>query len=144
MKSLVLLAAQATATVDAQAHVKIQDVAFNTISAERYVLTRSSELDQTRIEILRFGDVNQSSSVISWLLNSTPATEALELKLVAAFKFLAESESLSIVFMNGDIEQVSGIDEFQQASRASVGAFEDGIKAAEWSPDEESLAIVTG
>ncbi|GAA5870104.1 hypothetical protein JCM1840_003583 [Sporobolomyces johnsonii] len=64
--------------------------------------------------------------------------------LVVSFKYLPEDDALCVVLSNGDIEQVFLSGGMGDARRENVGTFDAGIKAAEWSPDDELLAIVTG
>ncbi|GAA6015095.1 hypothetical protein JCM10207_008729 [Rhodosporidiobolus poonsookiae] len=63
---------------------------------------------------------------------------------VVSFKYLPEDDTLVLVLANGEVEQIFLQGEMGEARCENVGTFDSGIKAAEWSPDEELLAIVTG
>ncbi|GAA5975319.1 hypothetical protein JCM5350_006430 [Sporobolomyces pararoseus] len=71
-----------------------------------------------------------------------PPTE--ENPFVLSFKYLPEDDALVVVLSNGDIEQIFLNGGVGEPVRENVGTFDEGIKAAEWSPDDELLAIVNG
>ncbi|GAA5833802.1 hypothetical protein JCM3766R1_000102 [Sporobolomyces carnicolor] len=64
--------------------------------------------------------------------------------LVLSFKYHPEDDALVVVLSNGDIEQIFLNGGVGEPVRENVGTFDEGIKAAEWSPDDELLAIVNG
>ncbi|GAA6006180.1 hypothetical protein JCM11491_002062 [Sporobolomyces phaffii] len=72
------------------------------------------------------------------------AKPSIEDPIVCSFKYLAEDDALVIVLSNGDIEQIFLNGGIGEAVRENVGTFDEGIKAAEWSPDDELIAIVNG
>ncbi|GJN92512.1 hypothetical protein Rhopal_005542-T1 [Rhodotorula paludigena] len=63
---------------------------------------------------------------------------------VVSFAYLPEDDALALVLASGEVEQVFLQGGGGEARRENVGTFDAGIRAAEWSPDQELLAIVTG
>ncbi|KAJ3495435.1 hypothetical protein NLJ89_g10624 [Agrocybe chaxingu] len=59
-----------------------------------------------------------------------------------SLRFLAEVRKIAAIMRGGDVITVS-VDE-EDAPFEVEGTFETGILAASWSPDESSVAIVTG
>lgn len=60
----------------------------------------------------------------------------------ASLKFLPEDQSLAVILSSGDITVLSlGDGEYKEEA---VGCVEGGVRAAEWSPDDEQVVLVTG
>lgn len=60
----------------------------------------------------------------------------------ASLKFLPEDQSLAVILSSGDITVLSlGDGEYKEEV---VGCVEGGVRAAEWSPDDEQVVLVTG
>ncbi|KAM0790761.1 hypothetical protein ACM66B_004611 [Microbotryomycetes sp. NB124-2] len=156
MKSLVVLGAEAScvcagnqdksaASRDSSHHV-LRAVATDPATQDRFAVVESADgaHARTRLQILRLAADDHDKSTAS----PTPVvewqTDSAASNAVVAFKYLSEVEALSVILSNGELEQIHSLESGQQPSRDNVGAFEDGIKAAQWSPDDELLAIVTG
>lgn len=59
-----------------------------------------------------------------------------------SLKYLPEDQSLAVILSSGEITVISLAD--GEVKEEIVGAVEGGIQAAEWSPDDEQLVLVTG
>ncbi|GAA6056745.1 hypothetical protein JCM3770_005875 [Rhodotorula araucariae] len=99
------------------------------------------------LDLYRLGDRSQPSTLLtSFASPSIPPTPALDPvhPFVVSFKYLPDDDALVLVLANGEVEQVFLQGGAADATRENVGTFDAGIAAAEWSPDDELLAIVTG
>ncbi|KAK4050772.1 putative elongator complex protein 1 [Microbotryomycetes sp. JL201] len=151
MKSLVVLGAETTSICPRQdalvppqhdSQQILRAITSDPASRDQFAIveTLDREHARTRLEIVRLASDTSTApaSIIQW------QTESAQANAVIAFKYLSELEALSVVLGNGELEQVHNLEPGQQPARDNVGVFEGGIKAAQWSPDEELLAIVTG
>ncbi|BGP42072.1 Putative elongator complex protein 1 [Rhodotorula kratochvilovae] len=101
----------------------------------------------TLVDVHRLGDRNQPTTLLaSFASPPIPPTPALDPAhpFVVSFKYLPDADALVLVLANGEVEQLFLDCSAGEARRENVGTFDTGIAAAEWSPDEELLAIVTG
>ncbi|EEB05563.1 elongator subunit Iki3 [Schizosaccharomyces japonicus yFS275] len=64
--------------------------------------------------------------------------------LIRDMKFLSESSSICIVLSNGEILMIRTEVSPDEDVVESIGDVENGILAAQWSPDEQVFALVTG
>jgi hypothetical protein len=60
----------------------------------------------------------------------------------ASLKFLPEDQSLAVILSSGDITVLSLAE--GEYKEEVVGCVEGGVRAAEWSPDDEQVVLVTG
>ncbi|GAA5945114.1 hypothetical protein JCM3775_000913 [Rhodotorula graminis] len=99
------------------------------------------------VEVHRLADRSQPATLlISFSSPPSPPTRALDPAhpFVVSFKYLADDDALALVLANGEVEQVFLDGGAGPVRRENFGTFDSGIAAAEWSPDEELVAIVTG
>ncbi|GAA5993070.1 hypothetical protein JCM10908_003090 [Rhodotorula pacifica] len=110
----------------------------------------SDEGGFTNLEVYRLGSRASQQPTRLSTLSTPPAPRSLlaggSTPLVVSFKYLAEDDALVLVLANGEVEQIflEGGGGNGSVKSENVGTFDAGIKAAEWSPDDELLAIVTG
>lgn len=74
----------------------------------------------------------------SWELPSETEAETKKLEIIS-LKVFSDTDNAIVVISNGDVFNAQGLDR----SVELVGSFDQTILAAEWSPDEEILAIAT-
>ncbi|GAA5883430.1 hypothetical protein JCM3774_004277 [Rhodotorula dairenensis] len=100
------------------------------------------------LQVYRFASSPGQQPTRLSTLATPPAPRALAAATprVVSFKYLAEDDALVLVLANGEVEQIflEGANPDGVVRSENVGTFDAGIKAAEWSPDDELLAIVTG
>ncbi|ORY54599.1 IKI3 family-domain-containing protein [Leucosporidium creatinivorum] len=149
MRSLLLLAAQPTTIPAPDNSARVTAVTTDPATDALYLVQETPAPDGTALLSLfslpgAHPATQPPTPIISWSTESLSSFSNPEASSVVSFKYLPESDSLCLVLSNGDIEQVYNPAGPGEATRENVGTFDLGIKAAEWSPDEELLAIVTG
>jgi hypothetical protein len=77
-----------------------------------------------------------TSKILTLLTGSGTSPHTLSLK------YLPEDASLAVILSSGEISVISLAD--GAANVETVGAVEGGVQAAEWSPDDEQVVLVTG
>ncbi|GAA6062845.1 hypothetical protein JCM10212_001851 [Sporobolomyces blumeae] len=149
MRSLVLL--EATFSPTRQPHHHLVATTIDPATDETYfVLQRESDDDhEILLEVCRADSRKNSSEhalLTTWStfpLAHQPRPSSTS-PFVVSLKYLPEDDALVVVLSNGDIEQIFLNGGVGEPVRENVGTFDEGIKAAEWSPDDELLAIVNG
>ena len=101
-----------------------------------FALSEESPSDNARVKLRLFHEGLLLASFTSEC-DSTPSYEGHN---VVSFTYLAESNSAVICLKGGDIVQIL----IEGTQIEIAGSFDDGIKAACWSPDDELLVIITG
>ncbi|GAA5956343.1 hypothetical protein JCM21900_006151 [Sporobolomyces salmonicolor] len=168
MRSLVLLDAHFHHLPPTSSPATLAAISVDPASDATYAITQASSGDgadfagEVTLEIYKLpprrgAERSQNPQLLtSWTTYSLPsfddpassssakAPSPSPSSLVVSFKYLPEDDALCVVLSNGDIEQVFLSGGTGDARRENVGTFDAGIKAAEWSPDDELLAIVTG
>lgn len=74
--------------------------------------------------------------ILTILSASGPSPHTLSLK------YLPEDQSLAVILSSGDITVIELQD--GDVKEQVVGSVEGGVQAAEWSPDDEQVVLVTG
>ncbi|GAA5885604.1 hypothetical protein JCM16303_001478 [Sporobolomyces ruberrimus] len=112
-----------------------------------YTILQSGSTDEEiSLEVYANPEKQEPELLTTWSTFRLPdqAPPSGENPLVVSFRYLPEDDALVAVLSNGDIEQIFLNGGVGEPVRENVGTFDEGIKAAEWSPDDELLAIVNG
>lgn len=63
---------------------------------------------------------------------------------IVSFRYLSNSATICCILRGGDIVEIKVETEIHEEKLQIIGNVEDGILAAEWTLDEEVLAIASG
>ncbi|CED83780.1 IkappaB kinase complex, IKAP component [Phaffia rhodozyma] len=147
MRSLACLSSIARKLPSAAPDSRSSSCAFNPETGAIYVAVESAQPQGSiELELVAIEGPSESDvlSLATYIANPSPSAKHRFphlAKQVLCIEYLGESQSLCVILASGEL---ISYDLTGDSQLEVVGVVDAGIKAAEWSPDEELLIVITG
>ncbi|RPA90649.1 IkappaB kinase complex, IKAP component [Choiromyces venosus 120613-1] len=112
-------------------------------SEDSLICTHGPSESEAVVELKRVNKNGQSVPIASWDASPSPSP-SLPCDRILALHYFPDTSSICVIFAAGDIVVIQEDPTPEVNKIEIVGSVDEGITAAEWSPDEEILAITTG